>query len=60
MTRFLLLGALLCSLSSCNTLIGVGRDTRQAFSWTKDKMQSNGGGSGAPQSGGTAQGAPVY
>ena len=34
------LGALLAlfPLSSCNTLIGVGRDTKEGFIWTKNKI----------------------
>ena len=43
------------SLNSCNTLIGVGRDTKQAFLWTKDKIQGNG--NQAPEQ---EYGAPVY
>jgi hypothetical protein len=31
------------ALNSCNTLIGVGRDTKQGFLWTKEKIQGTGG-----------------
>lgn len=40
------------SLNSCNTLIGVGRDTKQGYIWTKGKIQ----GTGRQES----SGAPVY
>lgn len=43
------------ALSSCNTLIGVGRDTKQGYQWTKEKIQGSGG-SGASEE----YGAPVY
>lgn len=29
------------ALNSCNTLIGVGRDTKQGYIWTRDKIQSS-------------------
>ena len=44
------------ALNSCNTLIGIGRDTSAAYNWTKNKIQGNGGGSGADDN----YGAPVY
>lgn len=44
------------TLNSCNTLIGVGRDTKQGYQWTKSKIQGSGGGGG----GGEEYGAPVY
>jgi len=57
------LGALLAlfPLSSCNTLIGVGRDTKEGFIWTKNKIQekTQGGGGGGQQDS-YDQGAPVY
>jgi len=31
------------ALTSCNTSIGLYRDTKQAFHWTKDKIQGTGG-----------------
>lgn len=43
------------SLNSCNTLIGIGRDTKQGYQWTKGKIQGSGGGGG-----GEEYGAPVY
>ncbi len=41
-------------LNSCNTTIGLYRDTKQGFIWTKDKIQ------GASQSSDSADDAPVY
>lgn len=43
------------ALNSCNTLIGVGRDTKQGYQWTKTKIQS----SGQPQAQDDSD-APVY
>jgi predicted small secreted protein len=42
-------------LNSCNTLIGIGRDTKAGYYWTKGKIQ----GSGQQQESGD-YGAPVY
>jgi predicted small secreted protein len=53
MKWFLLIAAVV-SLSSCNTMIGVWRDTKAGFQWTKEKMQGSGGGSQQEY------GAPVY
>ena len=44
------------TLNSCNTLIGVGRDTKQGYQWTKAKIQGSGGGGEQPD----PSGAPVY
>ncbi len=43
------------SLNSCNTCIGLYRDTKQGVNWTRDKMQGADGGS----EGGSSN-APVY
>lgn len=43
------------ALNSCNTMIGIGRDTKQGYQWTKSKIQGTGGGSGDSN-----YGAPVY
>ena len=46
-------------LVSCNTTIGVWRDTKAGFTWTADKIRGTGGGGG----GGETEyeyGAPVY
>lgn len=43
------------ALNSCNTLIGVGRDTKQGYVWTRDKIKGTGG-----SSSGDNYGAPVY
>lgn len=32
------------ALNSCNTFIGIGRDTKQGYQWTKSKIQGQGGG----------------
>lgn len=59
--KYLLLAALLFSLNSCNTSIGIYRDTKQAFNWTKNKIQgANGGGGGADVPYDDNGGAPVY
>ena len=55
MKRALLVLAVLLTLNSCNTCIGIGRDTKQAYLWTRDKIQ----GTGSNNSGG-GSGAPVY
>ncbi len=41
------------ALNSCNTLIGVGRDTKQGYQWTKSKFEGTGATS-------DPSGAPVY
>lgn len=48
--------ALLCLLNSCNTAIGMYRDTKQGIIWTADKIKGsdNGGGGSDPY------GAPTY
>lgn len=43
------------TLNSCNTLIGIGRDTKQGYQWSRAKMQ--GSGQQQPQE---DYGAPVY
>ena len=54
MKILMILGAVL-ALNSCNTFIGIGRDTKQGYEWTKAKIQGTGGG-GSQDS----YGAPVY
>lgn len=46
------------TLNSCNTLIGIGRDTKQGYQWTKSKIQGQGGGNGGDSY--DDSGAPVY
>ncbi len=41
--KLLILVVAALALNSCNTLIGVGRDTKQAYHWTKGKIQGSGG-----------------
>jgi predicted small secreted protein len=54
--KFFILCAVSLSLVSCNTAIGVYRDTKQGFIWTKNKIQNSGGGGGASD----PYGAPTY
>lgn len=56
--RYLILLAAVFALNSCNTTIGIYRDSKKAFLWTKDKFQgAGGGGGGAPNE---EYGAPIY
>jgi predicted small secreted protein len=57
----LLLVAFMFSLASCNTGIGIWRDTKAAYNWSKTKIQEsqNGGGGGGVEYD-TQSGAPVY
>ena len=52
--KLLMLLATLLMLNSCNTMIGMGRDGRQAYDWTRSKFQGNSGG------GDYQSGAPIY
>ncbi len=52
--KFLIVIVSLFALNSCNTLIGLGRDTKLGYQWTKSKMQ--GDGDVLPEQ----SGAPVY
>ncbi len=52
--KYSLLIAISIALSSCNTMVGLWRDTKAGYHWTKDKMQNSGGGSEQEY------GAPVY
>jgi len=52
--KYLILLMALLTLNSCNTFIGIGRDTKQGYEWTKAKFQGPGGGSQ------DTSGAPVY
>ena len=54
--KFVLLAIALLTLNSCNTIIGMYRDTKQAAIWTKDKIQGSSGGGG----GDAYSDAPVY
>ena len=57
--KYLILLVAVFALNSCNTTIGLYRDTKAAFLWTKGKIQGSGGGDGG---GGVDEeyGAPVY
>jgi predicted small secreted protein len=50
--KLLIVMAVALALNSCNTCIGLGRDTVQGYNWTKAKIQGT-------QSDDSA-GAPVY
>jgi predicted small secreted protein len=58
--RYLLLLAALSSLVSCNTMIGIGRDTKQGYQWTRDKIQGNSNNFDPGSSSNNNSGAPVY
>jgi len=53
--KIVLLTVALVSLNSCNTFIGMYRDTKQAVIWTKDKIQGTSSGGGDAYSD-----APIY
>jgi hypothetical protein len=57
--KYFLLLAVAVSLSSCNTAIGIYRDGKQGFIWTKNKIQNSGNNSGGG-GGYDAYGAPTY
>jgi hypothetical protein len=44
--KYILLGIAFLTLVSCNTSIGVYRDMKQGFIWTKNKIQGAGSGGG--------------
>jgi predicted small secreted protein len=44
--KYAVLIAAVVVLNSCNTSIGMWRDTKQAYSWTQQKVQGKGGGGG--------------
>ncbi|MEY3394782.1 MAG: hypothetical protein RL346_1018 [Verrucomicrobiota bacterium] len=52
--KYLLLIATMTALSSCNTMVGLWRDTKASYHWTKDQIQHSGSGSQ------DSYGAPVY
>ena len=54
--KFIIVLAAVFALNSCNTTIGLYRDTKQAFNWTKQKIQGAGGGGDVIPD----DGAPVY
>jgi hypothetical protein len=58
--KIVLLAIALVSLNSCNTVIGMYRDTKQGVIWTKDKIQGSGGGGGGDTSGDAYSDAPIY
>ena len=50
--KLLVVIAVALALNSCNTCIGIGRDTVQGYNWTKSKIQ------GSPSA--DSAGAPAY
>ncbi|MBG7609210.1 MAG: hypothetical protein IZT59_14460 [Verrucomicrobia bacterium] len=57
--KFFFVLAAFGTLVSCNTSIGVWRDTKATYNWSKKKIQeSNSGGGGGEQE--YEYGAPVY
>ncbi len=56
--RLIILIIAALALNSCNTFIGIGRDTKQGYQWTKSKIQGSGGGGGGSDN--YDEGAPVY
>lgn len=63
MKHLVILAAVLC-MNSCNTSIGLYRDTKAVVLWTTGKFQGDGSGSGGGGGGEEAvdyeYGAPVY
>lgn len=41
MIKYLMIALVVVGLNGCNTMIGMGRDTRQAYDWTKSKVQGD-------------------
>lgn len=60
--KLLVLCAAVLVLNSCNTAIGVGRDVKIGYDWTKGKIQGEPSGSGGENydDQGFDYGAPVY
>ena len=57
--KTLTLLAVVFTLNSCNTTIGMWRDAKLGWNWTQQKIQDNRGGGGG-DSYGDPYGAPVY
>ncbi len=55
--KCLILCAAVLMLNSCNTTIGLYRDTKAVFLWSKGKIQGGGDGGGGVEE---EYGAPVY
>jgi predicted small secreted protein len=49
--------AIVFALNSCNTTIGLWRDAKHGYQWTKQKMEGSGGGGGGEYD---SYDAPVY
>lgn len=55
--KYFLLLAIVFSMVSCNTSIGIWRDTKATYNWSKKKIQESQGGGGGDE---YEYGAPVY
>lgn len=55
--RFFFIAVFISSLCSCNTTIGLGRDIKSGYYWTKGKMQGDGNNATNDNNSG---GAPIY
>jgi len=40
--KLIMLVVAVVTLNSCNTMIGLGRDTKQGFNWAANKIQGSG------------------
>lgn len=60
--KVLVLLSLVIGLNSCNTTIGIYRDTKAGFLWSKEKIQgmTSGGGGGGGAEYQEEYGAPIY
>jgi predicted small secreted protein len=47
--KYLIILVTVFALNSCNTLIGIGRDTQKGCQWTAGKLQGMGGNSGGSE-----------
>lgn len=57
--KHLLIAITALVLTNCNTLIGLGRDTKEGFMWCNRKIQEASQGSG-DTGGGSHDEAPIY
>lgn len=58
--KYVLLLAVAFSMVSCNTSIGLWRDTKATYNWSKRKIQESNNGGGAASGQEYEYGAPVY
>jgi len=57
--KYLFLALMALGLCGCNTMIGLGRDTKEGYGWCKRKIDESrkGGGGGTAEDPGNA---PIY